>query len=85
MRLIFHQVWQNRRRDACGEEVEGEDGEGVGGEGVLHCVVDTVALGPMAQGQNKRRDAMVKKSQVEEEVGVAKSKRLPKFNHKVDV
>ena len=65
--------------------MEGEDGEGVGGEGVLHCVVHIVVLGPVAQGQHKRRDAMVKKSQVEEEVGVAKSKRLPKLNHKVDV
>ena len=65
--------------------MEGEDGEGVRGEGVLHCVVHTVVLGPVAQGEHKRRDAMVKKSQVEEEVGVAKSKRLPKLNHKVDV
>ena len=85
MRLILHQVWQNRRRDACSEEVEGEDGEGVRGEGVLHCVVHIVVLGPVAQGQHKRRDAMVKKSHVEEEVGIAKGKRLPKFNHKVDV
>ena len=52
---------------------------------MLHCVVHIVALGPVAQGEHKRRDAMVKKSQVEEEVGVAKGKRLPKFNHKVDV
>ena len=85
MRLILHQVWQNRRRDACGEEVEGEDGEGVRGEGVLHCVVHIVVLGPVAQGEYKRRDAMVKKSQVEEEVGIAKSKRLPNLDHKVDV
>ena len=85
MRLIFHQVWQDRWRDACGEEVEGEDGEGVGGEGVIHGVVHVVVLRPVAQGQYKRRDAMVKKSQVEEEVGVAKGKGLPKLHHKVNV
>ena len=52
---------------------------------MLHCVLHIVALGPVAQGEYKRTDAMIKKSQVEEEVGVAKGKRFPKLYNKVDV